>query len=76
MTNKRLKYYKDLIQQAKQKQGKLDTILNDKLTELQDETLIFERDQSDNDTKLHEQKQKKSDARKTIDDIDKNTEKY
>jgi len=75
-TGKKLKYYKEMIDKAQKKQGKEDPLLNDKLAELMDELYIFERDLVEADLKIKDQKKKRADAKKVIEDINKAPEKF
>ena len=75
-TTNKLKYYRQIIEKAVQNQGKEDQNLNDKLLELMDELYIFDRDLTEIEQKVKDQKKKRADAKKVIIEIDKAPEKY
>ena len=69
MTQKKNKHYKDLIDKAKRKQGKLDPLLSEKLVELEDEIPIFDEELLELDGKIKDLRKKKAEARKVLYDI-------
>jgi hypothetical protein len=71
-----VKYYQDLINKAMKKNAQSDNLLNEKLVELSDETFIFEKDLSEADAKLKEQAKRRNDAKKAVQDIEKEPEKF
>lgn len=69
--SKKLKYYKDLLEKSQVKQGRDDSMMNDKLAELIDELYLFDRDLAEVENKVTDHKKKRGEARKHIEELDK-----
>ena len=77
-SNQKLKFYKDQLDKhiSKSKKDSIDSILLEKLRDMADEALVYEKDLSDIDNKLKDYKRKKGEAKKAIDEIEKNPNKF
>lgn len=73
---KKLKMYKDLIQDAKGKEGREDPELLAKLRELEGEAKALEREINDVDSKLNDLKKKRNDSKRLLEEIKKQPSKY
>ena len=73
---KKLGEYKNLIAQAKSKEGRDDPELMAKLKELEGEAKGLEREINDLDNKMNDLKKRRNDSKKLLDEIKRSPNKY